>query len=153
LVNKNRPIITKGFESNLRLVLDEFQLFVGYTFIDARRKYNSTQSFIPLTPKHKVNVDIIYEDENNYSPAIEGYYLSPMFRDQDLTTKDYFTIGLIAQKYFKHYSIIANCDNIFDVRQTRFENIVNPLASASTFLQIYAPLSGRVFSVALRIKI
>ncbi|NVO10703.1 MAG: TonB-dependent receptor [Bacteroidales bacterium] len=152
-INKNKPIFTKGFESNLRLVLDEFQLFVGYTFIDARRKYDTTQSFIPLTPKHKVNVDIIYEDENNYSLAIEGYYLSPMFRDQDLKTKDYFTIGLIAQKHFKHCSIIANCDNIFDVQQTRFENIVNPPASAPTFRQIYAPLSGRVFSVALRIKI
>jgi outer membrane receptor for ferrienterochelin and colicins len=152
-VNKNKPIITAGFESNARLVLDEFQLFIGYTFIDAHRKYDVTQSFIPLTPKHKINSDLIYEVENNFSLAFEGYYLSSMFRDFDTKTKDYFTIGLIAQKHFNHFSIIANCENLFDVRQTRFENIVIPPTDAPTFRQIYAPIIGRVFNVALRIKI
>ncbi|MDP2337623.1 MAG: TonB-dependent receptor, partial [Bacteroidota bacterium] len=152
-VNKIKPIISTGFESNIRLFLDEFQVFVGYTFVDARRKYNTTQSFIPLTPQHKINIDIIYEKGDNFSLAFEGYYISSMFRDFDTKTKDYFTIGIVAQKHFKHFSIIANCENLFDVRQTRFENIVIPPTDAPTFRQVYAPLNGRLFNVALRIKI
>lgn len=152
-VNKDKPIVTAGFESNLRLNLDEFQLFVGYTFVDAQRKYDAAQSFIPLTPRHKINLDIIYEEEDNYSLALEGYYVSSMYRDFDTKTREYFTVGLIAQKHFEHFSIIANCENLFDVRQTRFENIIIPPNSDPTFRQVYAPLNGRVFNIALRVKI
>ena len=152
-VNKNEPVLTKGFESDIHLTLDNLQFLVGYSFVDARRKYNSAQSFVPLTPKHKVNIDIIYEKEDNYSVAFEGYYVSSMYRDFDTKTKSYFTAGLIGQKHFKHFDLIANCENLLDVRQTRFENIIIPPISNPGFRQIYAPLDGRVFNVALRIKI
>jgi iron complex outermembrane receptor protein len=152
-VNKDQPLVTKGFESNGRLVVDEFQFFVGYTYIDARRKYDNVQSYIPLTPRNKVNLDVIYEVENNVSLAFEGIYLSSMFRDADTKTKEYYTMGLVLQKYFKHFTIIANCENMLDVRQTRFENIVIPPIASPEFRQIYAPLNGRVFNVALRVKL
>jgi len=152
-VNRSKPIITKGFETNVRLNIDDFQFFVGYSFIDARRKYNTIQSFVPLTPKNKINIDIIYEKEDNFSVAFEGYYLSSMYRDFDTKTRSYFTSGLIAQKHFEHLDLIVNCENIFDVRQTLFENIVIPPISNPTFRQIYAPLDGRVFNVAIRLKL
>lgn len=152
-VNKNKPVLTTGFESNVRYQLDEFQVIVGYSFVNAQRKYDAMQSFVPLTPKHKINLDIIYEKEKNYSVAFEGYYVSSMFRDLDTKTKEYATFGLIAQKHFEHFTLIVNCENIFDVRQTRFENIVIPPTEAPTFRQVYAPLDGRVFNIALRIKI
>ncbi|MDE3183136.1 MAG: TonB-dependent receptor [Bacteroidota bacterium] len=152
-VNKSQPIVTKGFETNLRLTMDELQFFVGYSFVDALRKYNRVQSFVPLTPKNKINIDVIYEKEDDFSIAFEGYYVSSMYRDLDTKTKSYFTTGLIAQKHFKHFDLIANCENLFDVRQTRFENIIIPPISNPTFRQIYAPLDGRVFNVALRIKL
>lgn len=151
--NKSKPVITKGFETNVRLTMDELQFFVGYSFIDARRKYDTAQSFVPLTPKHKLNIDIIYEKENNFSIAFEGYYVSSMYRDLDTKTRNYFTAGLIGQKHFIHFDVIANCENLFNVRQTKLENTVIPPISNPTFRQIYAPLDGRVFNVALRIKL
>lgn len=153
LQNKAKPILTSGFETNVRYTLDDFQVFAGYTFVDARREYNAVQSFVPLTPQHKLTLDIIYEKEDNFSVAFEGYYLSSMFRDLDTKTKNYFTVGFIAQKQFEHFSIIANCENLFDVRQSRFENLVIPPTNMPTFRQVYAPLDGRVFNIALRIEL
>ena len=152
-VNKSQPVLTKGFESKLGLTLDKLQFYVGYSFVDARRKYITLQSFVPLTPKHKINIDIIYEKEENFSVAFEGYYVSSMLRDFDTKTKSYFTVGFIGQKHLKHFDLIANCENLFDVRQTTFENIIIPPISSPGFRQIYAPLDGRVFNVAIRIKI
>jgi iron complex outermembrane receptor protein len=152
-ISENKPVLSAGFESDIRLNLDQFQIFAGYTFVDARREYEPSQSFIPLTPKHKLNLDLIYEIENNISVAAEGYYVSSMFRDGDTNTKPYFTVGLIVQKHFKHFSLIANAENLLDVRQTQFEDIVIPPITAPTFKQIYAPLAGRTFNIALRIKI
>ena len=151
--NKSAPIIASGFETNIRLQFDELQFFLGYVYADARRKYNSQQTFVPLTPKHKINFDVIYEKENDFSVALEAYYISSMFRDYDTKTNSYATFGLIAQKHFSHFSIIANCENIFDVRQTRFENIVIPPLANPGFRDIYAPLDGRVFNLAVRIKV
>ena len=92
-VNMSKPTITKGFETNVRLNIDDFQFFVGYSFVDARRKYNTIQSFVPLTPRHKINIDIIYEKEDNFSVAFEGYYLSSMYHDFDTKTKKLFHNG------------------------------------------------------------
>lgn len=152
-VNKILPILTKGFESDLTFTTDDLQFYVAYSYVDARRKFNLIQSFVPLTPQNKINMDVIYEKEDNFSVACEGYYVSSMYRDFDTKTKSYFTSGLIVQKHFSHFDLIANCENLFDVRQTRFENIVIPPISDPTFRQIYAPLDGRVFNVALRIKL
>lgn len=151
-VNKSLPVLTKGFESDLTFTTDDLQFYVAYSFVDARRKYNLTHSFVPLTPQNKINIDIIYEKEDNFSVAYEGSYLSSMYRDFDTKTKGYFTSGLIVQKHFPHFDLIANCENLFDVRQTRFENIVIPPIADPTFRQVYAPLDGRVFNVAVRIK-
>lgn len=152
-VNKNKPILTTGLESSVRLRWKELKIFAGYTLIDARRKYVTIQTFVPLTPQHKIVTTIVYEKEGNYSIGFEGFYTSTMFRDLDTKTKDYLIIGLMVQKHFKHFSFIANCENILDSRQTRYENMVITSTDNPTFRQVYAPLDGRVFNVAIRIKI
>lgn len=152
-VNKPDPIITKGFETALNFRWEELKIFMGYTFVDARRKYNLTQTIVPLTPKHKLVTTVVYEKEEDWTIGWEGFYTSSMYRDLDTDTKPYFIMGLVIQKHFKHFSIIANCENITDVRQTRYENIIIPPTTTPSFQQIYAPLDGRVFNIALRIKI
>lgn len=149
-VSENKPIVSSGFESDLRYNLDEFQIFLAYTYVNAQRKYDINQPFVPLTPQHKLNLDIIYEVEDNFSVAFEGYYVSSMYRDGDTKTQPYCTIGLIAQKHFRHFTLIANAENLTDVRQSRFESIVLPPVQNPTFRQLYAPVDGRVFNVAIR---
>lgn len=151
--NKPAPIITKGFETSVRLRWEALQIFAGYTLVDAKRKYDAVQNFVPLTPRNRIVTTISYEKEDNFSIGAEGFYTSTMYRDADTKTKEYFVFGLIVQKHFKHLSIIANCENMFDQRQTRFENIVIPPTNNPTFRQLYAPLDGRIFNIVLRIKL
>ena len=151
--NKEKPIITNGFESNIRYRLDEFQIFAAYTFVNAQRTYNISQPFMPLTPKHKVNFDIIFEEEKDYMFALEAFYISSMYRDNDFDTKDYFTFGLIYQKHFRNISIITSCENLFDIRQSKFENILMNASSKPYFRQLYAPIDGRVFSIGVKYKL
>lgn len=152
-INKDKPILTKGFESNVRYRLDEFQIFAAYTFVDAQRTYNISQSFMPLTPKHKLNFDIIFEEEKDFMFALEAFYISTMNRDNDFDTKEYFTFGLIYQKHFRNISIISSCENLFDVRQSKFESIVMNAASKPYFRQLYAPIDGRVFSIGIKLRL
>jgi len=151
---ENKPVVTQGFETNLRYKLDDLQFIVGYTYLDARREYDPAQFFVPLTPRNRLVCDIVYEKEGKYSVALEEFYTSSMFRDfNESNTQPYFLTGIILQKYFKHFSLILNCENIFDVRQTKFENIILGPVENPTFKEIYAPLDGRVFNIAVRIKL
>ncbi|MBU2045964.1 MAG: TonB-dependent receptor, partial [Bacteroidetes bacterium] len=83
----------------------------------------------------------------------EGFYLSSMYRDQDVKTPSFFTLGLSLQKYFKHFSLIGNLENVLDVRQSRQETLVIPPFNDPSFRQIYAPLEGRIFNLALKINL
>lgn len=152
-INKQSPIVTRGFETSIRLKMENFQLFTGYTFVDAQRRYIAGQNAVPLTPMHKIVSTLSYEKEDNFTIGTEFFYNSSMFRDFDARSKAYTVVGLMIQKHFKYFSLIFNCENIFDQRQTRFEDIVNPPFSNPTFKQIYAPLDGRIFNIAVRIKL
>ena len=152
-VNEAKPIITSGFESEVSLHMDDWKLFAGYTFVDAQRKYFPEQSFVPLTPKHKIVTTLVYENEGNYEVGFEAFYTSSMYRDGDTRSKSYWLNGLMIQKYFKNVTLVVNCENMFDQRQTRFENIVIPPFTNPTFRQLYAPIDGRVFNISLRIKL
>jgi outer membrane receptor for ferrienterochelin and colicins len=151
--NELSPINISGFESDIKFREDEFQIIGAYSFINAKRTYDLEQKFIPLTPKHKANLDVIYEIEGKYSFTAEGLYLSSMYRDHDTKTPSFFTLGLSLQKYFKRFSLIANLENVLDVRQSRQETLVIPPLNDPSFRQIYAPLEGRVFNLAVKMNL
>ncbi len=151
--NELLPINVSGFESDIKFREDEFQIIGAYSFTNAKRTYNLEQKFIPLTPQHKANLDVIYEIEGKYSFTAEGLYLSSMYRDNDTKTPSFFTLGLSLQKYFKRFSLIANLENALDVKQSKQETLVLPPLNDPSFRQIYAPLEGRVFNLALKLNL
>jgi len=57
------------------------------------------------------------------------------------------------EKILKHLSVIINFENIFDVRQTRFEEVVIPPYNNPTFKDLWAPLDGVVANIALKIQL
>ena len=153
-VTESSPVITKGFESTFRYKMDDIQLVVGYTFVDARREYDPVQPVVPLTPQNRLVADLIYEKEGAFSVALEEFYTSSMVRDfNESNTQPYFLTGLIVQKHFKHWILILNCENLFDVKQTKFENILIGPIENPNFKEIYAPLDGRLFNIAVKINL
>ena len=63
-VNAAKPVHSAGFETNAKFIFKEnFKLFLGYTFTDAKAKYLTGNQFLPLVPKHKLNTALIYEKE------------------------------------------------------------------------------------------
>ena len=53
--NASKPIISNGFETNLKFIYKEdLKLFVGYTFTNAKATYLNTNQFLPLLPKNNL---------------------------------------------------------------------------------------------------
>lgn len=151
--NANGSIVTTGYDTNVHITCDELGLFVDYTYTHAQKDYDSKKSILELTPANKINITLTYEEEDDWRTGIEAFYTGKQFLNDQTQTRDYWTFGLMMEKMLKHLSVLVNVENIFDVRQTKFEDVVIPPYDNPTFRELWAPLDGIVANVALKIQL
>ncbi|MEI6949896.1 TonB-dependent receptor [Paraflavisolibacter sp. H34] len=144
---------TKGMETNLRLVYDDFKLFVGYTYTDANTHYSGGKGWLPLTARHRLNNVLMYEIEEKLKLGLEAYYYSPQRLSDGATGKPYWITGFMAEKLWEHFSVFVNFENFTDTRQTRFDTIYSGSISNPVFRDIYAPVDGFVVNGGIKIRL
>jgi iron complex outermembrane receptor protein/outer membrane receptor for ferrienterochelin and colicins len=149
--NAGNNIASKGFDTYIQLKLDEWELYGGYTFTIAERNYLQQNKFMPLTPKNRFAFVVVHEIEEKWRFGLEGSYTGPQYRDGDAKTPGYmFLAGLIERKFGDVVSVVLNCENLLDYRQSNHEalytgSIINP-----SFKPLWAPIDGRVVNLAVR---
>ncbi|MFT3795484.1 TonB-dependent receptor plug domain-containing protein [Flavobacterium sp.] len=154
LVNASRPILSHGFETNLKFIYrEDFKLFAGYTFTDAKAEYLSGNQFLPITPKHKVNLALIHEKENNFKFGLEGYFTDKQFLTNGLATASFWELGFMAQKtLWDHFDFFINFENFTDVKQSDYKRVVNEPHNNPTFDEIWTHTEGFVFNGGVKIR-
>ena len=151
--NAVQPIKSAGFETNARLGYDIAKLFIGYTYTNAKAEYLTGNQFLPLLPKHKINSALVFEKEENFKAGIEAYYSGRQFLSNGFKTKSFAEVGLFAEKTFGKFSLFINAENITDVRQSRFGQVVFPPLNDPTFSEIYTHTEGRIFNGGIKIRL
>jgi len=149
-LNAPGPVVSRGLETNARLTIDDLSLYVGYTYTDARREYLPDQSQLPLTPRHRVVSNLTYEVEPSWKIGIDAFYTGSQVLDNAYATRDFWTFDLMVQRTWGHYSLLLNLENITDTRQSRFGSLYTGPAQSPVFGEVYAPIEGRIISVAFR---
>ncbi|MES2372154.1 MAG: TonB-dependent receptor [Bacteroidota bacterium] len=150
-VNAPGHIDTKGTETNLRFVYDDFKLFVGYTYADVNTHFNNTRAWLPLTARHRLNNVLMYEQEGKLKIGFEAYFFSPQKLNDGGTGQSYWTFGLMGEKTWKHFSLFINFENFTDTRQTKFDAIYTGAITNPIFRDIYAPVDGFVVNGGIKI--
>ncbi|WKD84806.1 Colicin I receptor [Polaribacter huanghezhanensis] len=146
----NGSIISKGLNTNLRLTLDELILYVDYTYLNPIKTYDQNK-IVEYTPQNKLTSTLAYEDEEeHWKVGLEAFYFGNQYRENGTKTPNYWLLGASAQKEFGHFTIAINFENILDVRQTRYENIVSGSINNPNFNELYAPLDGFVGNMVLK---
>lgn len=152
-VNPNKPITSSGFETNLKFIYKEdLKLFVGYTYINANATYLSTNQFLPLVPKNKLNLTLMYEKEDNFKFGLEGYYTDNQFLYNGNKTPSFWEFGFMAQKTFDKVSIFINFENFTDQRQSNYKTVANPPHNNPSFDDIWNHTEGFVFNGGIKLK-
>ncbi|MHA4811035.1 TonB-dependent receptor [Flavitalea flava] len=151
-INAQKPYTTKGFETSIRLRQDDWSLFAGFTYIDARTS-DPALPHIALAPREKVVFDLSKEKENDYRIALEAFYTGTQYLYDGTKTRDYWVTGLLIEKSFKWITLVLNFEDLTDTRQTRFGPVVIPPVSNPDFREIFAPLEGFMANLAIKIKI
>ncbi len=152
-VNANGYIDTKGAETNCKISIDEFSVYLGYTYTDTRQHYNGNNLWQPLSAKHRINADVTYEIENHFRFGIESFYTGEQQLSDGTTGKSFITFGLLVQKMWTHMDLFVNAENLTDQRQTKWGSIFTGTITNPVFKDIYAPLDGVVVNAGIKIKL
>lgn len=146
-------ILSNGFDTNIRLSMEDLTLYLDLTHLNARKSYDNNAQ-LQLTPKNKFTSTLAYEDvEEGWKAGMEAFYIGHQYLQDGSRTPDYWLLGASVQKTISHFTIALNVENILDVRQTRYENIVSGPSNNPQFNELYAPLDGIVGNVVLKLDL
>ena len=151
--NINGRMNTKGSETNVKVSYDDFKLFLGYTYVDARMVDEGVESYAPLTPLHRTNSVLMYEVDEKWKIGLEGYYYSRQRLSDGSSGQDYFLMGFMAEKIWEKISVYVNFENFLDVRQTKFESVYSGSVTNPEFKEIYAPMDGFVMNGGVKVRL
>jgi outer membrane receptor for ferrienterochelin and colicins len=150
--NATQPLQTLGFETYVQAKLDELEIYFGYVYTNARRKYETAHPNLPLIAGNKLATLVSFEVSDNFRAGLELSYTDKQYLEDGGATSPY-VIGAAMIKYvLKKVSLVLNCENLFDYRQSKNNAVVYPPYNNPKFPEIWAPLDGRALNLSMQIK-
>lgn len=150
--NAAKPLSTKGSETWLQVSFAGLDAYLGYTLTDARRKYDPVHPNLDLSARDKFASVISYGFSKRFRACIEAAYTGKQYLEDGSQTPSFPFVAGMMRYDIGRFSFVLNCENIFDYRQTKKEEIVIPPYLNPTFKQLWAPIDGRVANLSMRIK-
>jgi outer membrane cobalamin receptor len=135
----------------------KFLLTYGYargTMTDAE---TDRREPVPLLNRHRAGADLMLEKPEVYRVGIEGIYYGRQVLDDNPyrnQSKPYVYTMALAMRRFGPVELVANFENLLDVRQTRYDSLVLPAPTAGGrwTTDVWAPLEGFMANVAVRFR-
>ena len=153
-INAVKPVNTRGFETNLKFIFNrQVKLFVGYTYTDARATYTTGNQVLPLLPKDKLNLSLVYEKEGNFKAGLEGYLTGNQILYNGRQTPSFWEFGAMAEKTIEKIAVFINFENFTDQRQSKYKTVVNPPHNRPVFDDIWNHTEGFVVNGGIKVKL
>lgn len=151
--NQTEPIQTGGFETYVQCTKEELEVYLGYVYTNAKRKYELNFPNLPLIARNKLASIVAYEFSKKFRAGIEAAYTGKQFLENGQTTTPYVFAALMMRYNVGKVSLVLNCENLLDYRQNKTNQVVYPPFKNPTFPEIWAPLDGRVVNLSVFYKI
>ena len=155
--NATGPLLARGGELSVKTGYRDFKLFLGYTYLYATREDSGAVSELTLNPRHSAGAVLFYESgEAGLKIGFETYWTGTQLLERNPYREEspaYVLNGLVVEKTLGVMRLFVNFENIFDVRQTRWDPLVvgPPDAPDVRTVPVWAPLEGRVINGGIRL--
>lgn len=150
LQNANYFVNSYGTDTYIRLSYEHVELYLGYNHTESLKEATTTYVNMPFNPKDKISTTLAYEIEGKWRMGIEASWMGNQYIDNNQKVPNFWFLAAMLERKFKQGSIVLNCENLLDTRQSKFETIVTGTISNPTFKSIWAPLEGRVINLSLK---
>jgi len=151
--NANAPLVTRGLETWLQIGYEGLEAYLGYTFTDARKKYDALLPFVELSARHKFAAVVSHEFSERLRTCLEATFIGRQYLEDGRRSPAYSIISGMVQYNLGRFSVVLNCENVFDYRQTRKENIVIPPLNNPGFKSLWAPIDGRLVNISVKLRL
>lgn len=151
--NGDYSVENYGTDTYIRLAFHDIELYLGYNHTEATQHYDSVNLNMPFNPKDKFSTTLAYEIEGKWRMGIEAAYTANQYVYNNRKVADFLFMAAMVERKFKRGSIVLNCENLLDVRQTQFEPTVIGTRQNPVFQPVWAPTEGRVINLSIKIKI
>ena len=132
--NQDGAIVTAGVDLYISATLNQWELYAGYTFTDARRHYLPGNPFLELTPKHRAASVIGKKFSEKWFAGLEGSYNGSQYRDGDTPTPGYLLLAaLLRYNLSNHITLVLNAENMLNYRQSAVEPLYSGTISNPVF--------------------
>lgn len=153
LENASYNVNSYGTDTYVRFAYEGMELYLGYNHTESLQENSTEKVNMPFNPKDKFSTTLAYEIEEKWRMGVESSWTGNQYiNNNQRVTNFWFVAGMIERK-FKKGSIVLNCENLFDTRQSKFETIVTGTVSNPVFKPVWAPLEGRVINLCLKLSI
>ena len=150
LVNAVYSVRSLGTDTYIRLKINELQLYLGYNHTNS----DGDGKPVLFAPRDKFSSTLAYEIEGAWRLGIENSWVGNQYiADGQKAGNYWFWAAMVERKLGANASIVVNCENIFDERQSRREPLFDGSIAQPIFRNLYMPIDGRVVNVALRVKL
>jgi iron complex outermembrane receptor protein len=144
---------TRGLETNARLGLDDFKLFLGYVYLDAEATDGGERAALPLTPEHKTYTVLVLERHGQGRIGLEAYYTGPQRLTDGGRTPGFWVAGVMGEWRFGPARLFLNFENVLDTQQADYGPVVLGPRAAPTFAEVWAPTDGFVVNGGVKLDL
>lgn len=159
MINAEGPRDVVGAELLVHYTLGKLHMIGSSTYMKVTEEGpGGGRREAELMPRLSGEIVALLEDEDRGRVGLEfGYTGSQKLYDNPYRTEGtpYIEINALAEIRLGQVAIFVNALNLTDSRQTRFDPLLRPLPAATgeRIVEAWAPLSGRVFNLGVRIEL
>ncbi len=150
LANGKGYVFSRGAETDIKLSSGDLQAFIGYTYVDAERRFSDSHGELFLTPPHKFVMDVLADVEQVGEVGAELRYTGRQLLQDGTKSPSFWVVDLLFQKTLSRFTFFVGIENLFDFQEAQFTPVVLGGSLNPQFNDVWAPIEGRVFNAGLK---
>ncbi|HEX5171788.1 MAG TPA: TonB-dependent receptor [Cyclobacteriaceae bacterium] len=162
--NENFNLNSLGTDTYVQAVYKHWELYLGYNHTEAVQKYAEVNNPVPFNPKDKLALTLAYS-RTRWRSGVEAAYTMNQFIYDDqnyyesktlypsVSVPNFWFFAAMVEYRLGFGSVVLNVENLFDARQSKFENLVEGDVLDPVFKPIWAPLDGRVVNLSFKVNL
>ncbi|MFM2208144.1 MAG: hypothetical protein RL213_2119 [Bacteroidota bacterium] len=149
-VNAGSHINSYGTDTYVRLMYNGLECYLGYNHTEAKQDSGAASTHVAFNPNDKFSTTLTYSVEGVWRTGIEAAWNGRQFLPGDVRVPNYWFMAMMVQRNIGDFSIVLNCENLLDERQSKFGPLVTGNVESPVFLPVWGPIEGRVFNLSVK---
>lgn len=141
-----------GTDTYVRLTFENIELYLGYNHTEALQAFSDRTIPLPFNPKDKLSATLAYEIPDRWRMGIESSLSANQFIFNHQRVPNFWFLAAMVERKFKWGSLVLNCENLTDTRQSRHEPLVLGTVAAPVFQPVWGLVEGRVLNLSAKVN-